>query len=316
MKAIQLVNYGGPELLTIKEIPLPVCKPDEVLVRVEAVGLNYVDTLIRKGRHPILKQFPAVMPGEVEGIIEDAGKEVRHLYPGQRITGYAQAGYAQFAVIPASEVTLLPEELPLGTGMLIHHLTAQNLLHQSDGYDSLLITAAAGGVGSSVIRIAGLKGVGTIIGMAGSADKAGYVSSLGATSTVIYTAGNWLDQLDALVEKKGIDLILDSVGGHVGAALLSRLARGGTMVVYGNSSGQPSIVDMSGLIMSNTRIVSARLYSAPLTLREQWTKEIIQWIRSGQLDVKITSYPLVDAARAHQDMEERRSIGRLILQTW
>ncbi|PSL44158.1 NADPH2:quinone reductase [Chitinophaga niastensis] len=316
MKAIQLANQGDFEVLVIKDIPQPVCKPEEVLVRVEAVGLNYVDTLIRKGSHPVLKQFPAIMPGEVEGVIEATGKEVRHLYPGQRITGYANAGYAQFAVMPASEVTLLPNELPLGTGMLIQHLTAQNLLHQAAGYQSLLITAAAGGVGSSTIRIAKLKGISTIIGMVGSADKAGYILSLGATGTVIYTADNWQDQLDTLTEKKGVDLILESVGGPVASALLPRLSRGGTMVVYGNSSRQPTIVDISDLIISNTRIVSARLYSAPAELREQWTREIIQWILSGELDVSITLYPLADASRAHRDMEERRSIGRLILQPW
>ncbi|WP_143306543.1 quinone oxidoreductase family protein [Chitinophaga vietnamensis] len=313
MQAIQLAYPGDTSVLTMHETPIPDCKNDEVLVRVAAVGLNYVDTLIRKGSHPVLKQFPAFMPGEVEGVITTVGSDVPGLRPGQRVTGYSNAGYAQFALISASEVTVLPDDLPLGQGMMIQHLTAQNLLHTSKSYASVLITAAAGGVGSSTVRIARLKGIPMIIGLTSSLDKAPYIRSLGATHVIIYTQNDWQEQISAITNNNGVDLILESVGGTIGSALLTQLSRGGTMVVYGNSSGQPSPVTLQSVIMSNTTITSSRLYATPLALRKQWADEIIQWIQSKQLEVAITAYPLAQAGKAHDDMEKRASTGRLIL---
>jgi NADPH2:quinone reductase len=313
MKAIQFDHHGGPEILTIREVPKPVCQPEEVSVRVEAIGLNYVDTAIRKGNHLPVQQFPAFMPGEMEGVIEEVGKKVRHLHRGQRVTGYSGAGYAQFAVVPASAVTVLPDDLPLGKGMLIQHLTAQNLLHQATGYQSVLITAAAGGVGSSAVQIAKIKGARMIIGLVGDPGKAGYIQSLGATDVISYSEDNWPKQLEKITEQKGVDLVLESVGGSIGSELVTQLSTNGTMVVYGNSSGEPSPITLQSLIMQTRKIVTARLYSAPVELRNQWTNEIIQWIQSGELNVALTFYSLADAAKAHADLESRKSTGRLIL---
>ncbi len=312
MQAIQLANYGGSEVLTLKEVPRPTCQPGEVLVRVQAVGLNYLDMLIRKGTNLPVSQLPLTMPGEIEGIIEEVSDDVKHLRPGQRVTGYSQAGYAQYAIVPASQITVLPDDLAMGNGLLIQHLTAQNLLHQATGYQSLLITAAAGGVGSSAVSIAKIKGIKTIIGLAGSSSKTEYIKSLGATDVVIYTAENWLDQLKEITQQKGVDLILESVGGAIGSTLVSQLSPDGTMVFYGYSSGESSTITLQSL-MPGRRILAARLYAAPVALRNQWAREIIDWSRSGELDISFTFYPLAEAAKAHKDMENRSSIGRLVL---
>jgi len=186
MQAIQLAATGEPEVLELKQLPAPNMLPGEVLVKIEAIGLNFVDTLIRKGKHPSFQSFPAIMPGEIEGVITSVSKDVTQFYPGQRVTGYTQAAYAQFAAISTEQLTVLPDDLPTGKGMLIQHLTAQNLLHQASGYRSVLITAAAGGVGSSVICTARIKNVPVIAGLLGNMQKAPYVQSLGATHAISY----------------------------------------------------------------------------------------------------------------------------------
>lgn len=314
MQAIQLAATGEPEVLQLKELPEPDIRPGEVLVKIDAIGLNYVDTLIRKGKHPVLQSFPAIMAGEIEGTITRVGKDIAQFYPGQRVTGYAQAGYAQFATIPAAQLTVLPDDLPIGKGMLIQHLTAQNLLHQASGYQSVLVTAAAGGVGSSTISMARIKNIPMIAGLLGSMQKAPYIQSLGATHAISYLEDNWFHQLKEITNNTGFDLITDSVGGMIGSALVELLAPGGTLVVYGNSSGQPSSIDLQSIVMPTVKkITGARLNAVPAALKARWTEEIFQWITSEQLNVASTFYPLADAADAHRDMENRTTTGRLIL---
>jgi NADPH2:quinone reductase len=317
MQAIQLAATGGPEVLELEELPEPNIQPGEVLVKIDAIGLNYVDTLIRKGKYPVLQSFPAIMAGEIEGVITSVSKDITQFHPGQRVTGYTQAGYAQFASISADQLTVLPDDLPIGRGMLIQHLSAQNLLHQASGYKSVLVTAAAGGVGSSAICIARIKNIPMIAGLLGNMQKAPYIQSLGATHAISYLEENWFHQLKEIPNNNGFDLILDSVGGVIGSALVELLAPGGTLVVYGNSSGQPSSIDLQSIVMPAVKkITGARLNAAPAELKTKWTKEIFQWITSEQLNVAATFYPLADAASAHRDMENRTSTGRLILLPW
>ena len=317
MQAIQLAVTGGPEVLELKELSEPNILPGEVLVKIEAIGLNFVDTLVRKGKYPSFQSFPAIMPGEIEGVITRVGKEVTQFYPGQRVTGYTQAAYAQFAAISAEQLTVLPDDLPTGKGLLIQHLTAQNLLHQASGYRSVLVTAAAGGVGSSAICTARIKNIPVIAGLLGNIQKASYIQSLGATHAISYLEENWISQLKEITNDNGFDLILDSVGGVIGSALINLLAPGGTLVVYGNSSGQPSSIDLQSVVMPAIRkITGARLNATSPELKAKWAKEIFQWIKSGQLNVTPTCYALADAASAHRDMENRTSTGRLILLPW
>jgi NADPH2:quinone reductase len=317
MQAIQLAATGGPEVLELKELPEPTILRGEVLVKIDAIGLNFVDTLIRKGKYPSIQSFPAIMAGEIEGVITSVSKDVTQFHPGQRVTGYTQAAYAQFAAISAEQLTVLPDNLPTGKGLLIQHLTAQNLLHQASGYRSVLITAAAGGVGSSAICTARIKNIPVIAGLLGNMQKAPYVQSLGATHVISYWEENRVSQLKEITNGNGFDLILDSVGGEIGSALVNLLAPGGTLVVYGNSSGQPSSIDLQSVVVPAVRkITGARLNAAPAELKAKWTKEIFQWITSGQLNVEATFYPLADAAGAHRDMENRTSTGRLILLPW
>ncbi|NLR67863.1 zinc-binding dehydrogenase [Chitinophaga varians] len=313
MKAVTLNAYGTPEVLEVTEQPMPVPAPHEVIVKVQAVGVNYADLLVRQGIYPFIPQFPAVLPGEVSGTIAQTGTEVQHLQPGQRVTGYAPAGYAAYTAIPAAGLTLLPDRIAPAAGLLTHSLTAQHLLEQTSGYRSVVITAAAGGVGSQAVQLAKIKGVPQIIALTGSEAKQAYVRSLGATHAINYRDTDWLRQLTDIAGPQGVDLILDATGGDTPAQLLSVLAANGTLIVYGNSSGHPTSINPQELIMKSARIVGSTVYNIPPAQRQEWSDYLVNLIATGQLQAQINSYPFTDAARAHSDMANRRNTGRTVL---
>lgn len=313
MKAVTLNAYGAPEVLEVTEQPMPAPAPHEVIVKVQAVGVNYADLLIRQGVYPFIPQFPAILPGEINGIITATGSEVQHLQAGQRVTGHAPAGYAAYAAIPAAGLTVLPDQIPPAAGLLTHPLTAQHLLEQTSGYRSVVITAAAGGVGSQAVQLAKIKGVPLIIALTGSTAKQEYVRTLGATHAINYRDTDWLQQLTAITGQQGADLILDATGGDMPAQLATALAVNGTLIVYGNSSGQPSSINPQELVMKSARVVGSTVYNIPAGQRQQWSDYLVKLIATGQLQARINSYPFTDAARAHSDMGNRQNTGRTVL---
>ncbi|MBC9909681.1 quinone oxidoreductase family protein [Chitinophaga varians] len=313
MKAVTLNAYGTPDVLEVTDQPMPVPAPNEVIVKVQAVGVNYADLLIRQGIYPFIPQFPAILPGEISGIITETGSEVQHLQTGQRVTGHASAGYAAYTAVPAAGLTILPDQVLPAAGLLTHSLTAKHLLEQTSGYRSVVITAAAGGVGSQAVQLAKRKGVPQIIALTGSAAKQEYVRSLGATQALNYRDTDWLRQLTDITGPQGADLILDATGGDTPAQLVSALAVNGTLIVYGNSSGQPTSVNPQELIMKSARIIGSTVYNIPPAQRQQWSHELVELIASGQLQAQINSYPFNEAARAHSDMGNRRNTGRTVL---
>ena len=313
MKAIVLKQYGGPDVLELQDAAMPGPAADEVLVKVQAVNVNYADVLVRRGIYPAGAPLPAIAPGEVEGVVEKAGAAVTHLRPGQRVTGFAPAGYAEYAVLKAAQAICLPAGLPLGHGLLGHALTAQNLLHQAEGCQSVVITAAAGGVGSMAVQLAVLKGVKNIIGLVGSREKVARVKALGATHAISYEEADWQQQVRAATGNTGADLVLDAVGGAIGGALVGLLAPKGTLVVYGSSSGQPTLVTAQELIFTGARVTGATLFTAPPEKLQQWAGEVIQYMEAGRLQLQVTPYPLADAAVAQEAVEGRKTMGKVVL---
>lgn len=300
MQAIITTKTGGPEVLTIQETPIPQPQPDEVLVRTTTIGINYADLLIRKGIYP---KTAAIMPGEIEGIIEQAGSNIKHLHPGQKVSGYSSNGYAEYATIHTSQTFVIPDDLPSGHGLLVQALTAQHLLSQAGDPKSILITAAAGGVGSFLIQLARLKGIKNIIALTGSKEKHAFARSLGATHA--YTYG---EQTDLTA-----DVIVDAIGGETGAALLPLLAPYGTMIVYGGTAGEPTNIDVQQLIHKFGKITGSTLYSLSTEQKQQWYDELTDLIKQGELIFNITTYPFADVAKAHQAIEDRTTTGRVAL---
>ncbi|MBC9933000.1 quinone oxidoreductase family protein [Chitinophaga qingshengii] len=313
MKAVTLHAYGAPEVLQVAELPMPHPAPQEVIVKVQAVAVNYADLLVRQGVYPMIQQFPAILPGEISGVITATGSEVQHLQPGQRVSGYAPAGYAAYAAMPVAGVIVLPEAVVPAQGLLTQSLTAQHLLEQTSGYRSVVITAAGGGVGSQVVQLARIKGIPQIIALTGSAAKQQYVRSLGATHAINYRDSDWLQQLTNITGPQGADLILDATGGDTPSRLVTALAVNGTLIIYGNSSAQPSSVNPRELIMKSARVVGSTVYNIPPVQRQQWTDYLVQLIATGQLTSKVNSYPFTEAALAHQDVENRHNTGKTVL---
>lgn len=300
MLAIITTQTGGPEVLTIQQTAVPQPQPDEILVKTTAIGINYADLLIRKGIYP---KTTAIMPGEIEGIIEQTGSNVKHLHAGQKVSGYSTQGYAEYATIHASQAFVLPIDLPSGHGLLVQALTAQHLLSQAGDPSSILITAAAGGVGSFLVQLAKLKGIKTIIALTGSKEKYAFVRSLGATHA--YTYGEQTN-LKA-------DVIVDAVGGETGAALIHQLAPYGTMIVYGGTAGQPTNIDVQQLIHKFGKVTGSTLYSLSAEQKQQWYHELADLITQGKLTFHITTYPFADVVKAHQAIENRTTTGRVAL---
>lgn len=312
MKAINIKAYGTPEVLEVTEQEMPVPAPDEVLVKVKAIGINYADLLIRKGIYPMIPQFPAIMPGEISGEVIQTGSAVSHLQPGQQVTGYAPGGYAAYAAVPAAGLTLLPHGLEPSRGLLSQALTAQHLLEQASGYQSVVITAAGGGVGSNAVQLARIRGVKQIIAITGSTHKHDYVRSLGATHTLSTEDPSWLQQL-AAITGHGADLILDATGGDTTSTLVQALAVNGTLIVYGSTSTQPANLNPQELIMKSARVIGSTVYNIPPEQRQQWLAYLIGLTEAGQLKGQVNSYPFTAVAQAHQDIEQRRTTGRTIL---
>jgi NADPH2:quinone reductase len=309
MQTIQLTQTGGPAMLTMKQAEKPQPQPDEILVKTITIGINYADLLIRKGIYPIGQPLPAIMPGEIEGIIEAVGTNVKHLHPGQKVTGYAMQGYAEYALINATQAFVLPDDLPLGNGLLVQALTAQHLLSQSGNPGSIIITAAAGGVGSFAIQLAKRKGIKNIIALTGSKEKHAYVLSLGATQAVSYRDENWQEQIGSA----GVDVILDAVGGELGTALVSLLAFNGTMIVYGGTAEQPTNINLQQLISKSNKVIGATIYAASVEQKQQWMDEFVTLIKEEKLHFPLTTYPFAEAAKAHQAIEDRITTGKVAL---
>lgn len=313
MKAIILNQYGGPEVLEWQETAKPLPQAEEVLIKTTAIGINYASVLIRQGKYRAFYPLPAKMPAEIEGVIEAVGANVKHLTAGQRVTGIAGNGYAAFVVINAKDVFLIPPGLPPTQGLLSQGLTARYLLEQAKDYQSVIITAAASGVGSFAVQLARLKGGKNIIALAGNKEKVTYAKSLGATYACSYFDADWQEQVAKATNHTGADLILDAIGGDTGTTLAAMIAPGGTMVAYGNMSEKSMTIDGNTLALKANRITGASIYHATPENKQQWWHEMVTWIQEGKLKSEAAVFPYTAVAAAFRSIESRNATGRVVL---
>ena len=318
MKAIVINEFGGPNTLSFQEMTKPQPQAHQVLIQVQAAGVNYADVMQRAGQYPFPIAFPAIVGQEVEGIVEAFGSEVSGWEVGQRVVAFTQdnlGGYAEHALANVADVFALPTSLPQGhaTALLVQGLTAQKLLNHRP-FASVIITAAAGGVGSMATQIARIKGATTVVALVGSDEKQQKAEQNGATHAINYRHADWADQLTKVLPE-GADLVLDSVGGETGTTLVGHTAMGSSYLSYGMASGQPASIASFQLI---TRQIEARgvvlFYSTP-DQRQAWFQELIQWVEAGKLTLDVQAYPLEDALQAHQAIEARQTTGKMVLTT-
>lgn len=327
MKAIQISRFGGPEVLEIVEIAKPNPAPGQVLIRVGAAGINFAETLMRENRYAVTPELPSILGTEVAGIIESLGDGVEGLAIGTRVAaplfagGAFFGGYAEYVLINAGLVAPLPDALSFedATALMVQGLTALYLTKQAPPKGkTVLVNAAAGGVGSMLTQLARRAGAETVIAAASTTKKLDFARSLGADVGVDYTKSNWAEQVRTASGGRGPDIVYESVGGMVTKVSLEVLAPRGELVVYGALNIQDfnfGVPELLTLIFKNQSVTGFAL--APLLTPEclrTGLSELFELAVRGLLKATIGgTYPLTRAVDAHRALEGRLTTGKLVL---
>ncbi|MBT2582656.1 zinc-binding dehydrogenase [Planococcus sp. ISL-109] len=325
MKAIIAETPGPPEVLKLQDVPKPKAKDNEVLIKVEAISVNFADIKARIGQYHGVAANQPFTPGlDCAGVIEEVGSAVVGLSVGERVSAFPSSGsYAEYVVASDQLVYKIPETVSFeeAAASLTVGITAFNVLHKVARVqpgESLLIHAAAGGIGTTAIQLAKLAGVSKIYGTVGSGEKMELVTQLGARP-INYREENFVDVLSEWTGGKGVDVILDTIAGENFERSLEVLAPFGRIVSFGhaNEGSVPGNVKTDELHSSCRAVLgySTGTYRKhrPEFLREAH-EAISDLLEQQQLTVAITGrYPLAEAAQAHVLMESRKSTGKLVL---
>lgn len=315
MKAIRIHEFGGAENLRVEEIEKPTAGADEILIKTAAAGINFADTMLRQNKYLFSPELPFTMGFEVAGTIEAAGANVQKLKVGQRVLATIRGGgYAEYAVADWRTIVPIPDNLDFGkaTVLLVQGLTALGLLADLKSGQTILIHAAAGGVGSLLVQLAKHKGA-KVLGTASTTEKLEKVAALGADVGINYTESDWTDEVLAATDGKGADLIIEMVGGDIGKQNFRCLATGGTMTVYGAASGEDFQISALNLL---GRMQTVKGYNLNLETRENiaaFTKELMSHIAENRLEVIVNEFPLEQARAAHNALEGRKTMGKVVL---
>jgi NADPH:quinone reductase len=315
MKAVRIHVMGGAENLSLDEIDRPIPQADEVLIKVAAAGVNFADTMMRSGKYLMRPEMPFTLGFEAAGTIEETGEEVTNLSAGQRVLApVISGGYAEYALAKANAVIPIPDELGYGeaTALMIQGLTALGLLNETKAGQTILIHAAAGGVGSLLVQLAKFKGL-KVIGTASSEKKLDLVRGLGADAAINYSEPDWTNEVLRATDGNGADWIIEMVGGEIVAQNLKVLAKNGTMWIYGAASGEDFQISVLSLMEKNHIVRGYWLMNEPIENRIAFTKELLSHIRAGRLKIQVTEFPLEQAAEAHRAIEGRKTTGKVVL---
>ncbi|MDB6126170.1 MAG: Alcohol dehydrogenase zinc-binding domain protein [Verrucomicrobia bacterium] len=320
MLAVRIHETGGPEKLRTDEVSLPQPGPGEIRLRVEAAGINFVDTYHRTGLYP--SEMPHVLGSEAAGVVTAVGEGVTEFRVGDRVASpRAVGGYAEETLAPASHTVLIPAAVSfqIAAAVLLQGLTAHYLA--TDTYplkpgDSALVHAGAGGVGLLLIQIARIRGA-RVIATVGSDAKVGLAREAGAEQVCNYSRDDFSKAARAFTKAQGVDVAYDSVGKNTFEGTLDSLRPRGMFVSFGNASGpvppfSPLVLAKKGSLFL-TRPTLNHYIRTPAELRAR-TDELFSWIASGRLKVRIgATFPLAAAGDAHRALESRTTTGKLLL---
>jgi NADPH2:quinone reductase len=326
MRAIQIDEFGGPDKLLAKDIPIPTPEENEVVVKLEYSGINYMDVYMRNGSyaksHTYQTPLPMTVGMEGAGIIHALGKNVEGFKLGERVAYCLSRGsYAEYAAVLAWRLVKIPETVNSSNaaaimlqGLTAHYLT--NSAYPLKGTDSCLIHAGAGGVGQLAIQLAKLKGA-TVITTVGSEEKAEIAKKLGADHTILYRELDFQKEIMRITENQGVNVVFDSVGKDTIDRSIRCLQKRGLCVMFGASSGQvagiaPLALAEAGSIyftrphladyIQNTEVINKRM------------SEIFSLISDGKLRISIHDvYPLSEIQKVHELLESRATLGKFLL---
>jgi NADPH2:quinone reductase len=320
MKAIRIHENGGAVVLRLDDLPQPAPGPGEVLVKIEAAGVNFFDVYQRTGLYRV--QLPVVLGQEAGGTVTALGPGVADVRVGQRVayTG-VQGAYAEFATVPAARVLLLPDGVPtrVGTAAMLQGMTAHYLATSTyplASGDTCLVHAAAGGVGLLLCQIAKLRGA-RVIGTVSTPAKAALARESGADHVILYTEQDFAIEARRLTDGAGVQVVYDSVGKTTFKKGLDCLVRRGMMVLYGQSSGPVEPIDPQVLNQKGSLFLTRPTLAFYIATREELlarADDVLGWIKGGKLNVRIgRELPLADAAEAHRQLEARKTTGKVLL---
>jgi len=320
MKAIQVAAVGGPEVLTLVDVPVPTPKPNEALMQIEAAGVNFIDVYFREGRYPA--QLPFINGQEGAGLVTSVGADVTSVKPGDRVAYTGSLGsYAEYAVVPAERLVHIPDQLDFNqaAAAMLQGMTAHYLSHSTyklQAGETALIHAAAGGVGLLLVQMA--KKIGArVIATAGTEEKAKLARNAGADECIIYTEADFENETRKLTDGQGVHVVYDGVGKATFEKDLNVLRPRGYLVLFGGSSGAVPPFDLIKLSQKGSLYVTRPTLGHYITTRDEleWRAgDVLNWIVSGDLKLRIHKvYPLTDAAQAHRDLEGRLTTGKLLL---
>jgi len=320
MKAIRILQHGGPEVLKIEEVPLPIPGEEQALIRLEAIGVNFIDVYHRTGLYKVAPPFTPGMEGA--GVVESVGKNVKDIQPGDRVAyAMTMGSYADHAIVPSWQLIKLPGgvDTRLGAAIMLQGMTAHYLTQTTypvKSGDSILVHAAAGGVGLLVIQMAKKKGA-RVIGTVSTDEKAKLAREAGADEVIFYTRQDFETETKRLTQAKGVQVVYDSVGKSTFEKSLSCLVPRGMMVLFGQSSGPVPPFD-PGLLAAKGSLFLTRpsltQYAATRQELLHRAGEVLEWVASGALRVRIEkTFPLVQAPEAHRQLEGRMTTGKVLL---
>jgi NADPH:quinone reductase len=322
MKAIQIAQTGGPEVLTLRELPTPIPGSGQALIQIEACGVNFIDTYLREGRYPA--QLPFIPGQEAAGVVVALGPDTASspVKVGDRVAyAHILGAYAQFAVAPVSRLIAVPDGITSeqAAAALLQGMTAHYLSHSTYAIqrgDSILIHAGAGGVGLLLIQMAKRLGA-RIFTTVSTEEKAALAREAGADETILYTREDFTKRVRELTNGEGIPVVYDSVGKTTFDGSLACLRPRGLMALYGGSSGAVPPFDLIKLsTMGSLYVTRPTLKDYTLTRAEleQRAGDVLRWIGDGSLKLRLEhTYPLADAAQAHRDLEGRKTTGKVLL---
>ncbi len=320
MKAIRVNENGGPEVLSFEDIEQPSPGSGEVLVKIEAAGINYIDTYQRSGLYQI--PLPSTLGLEAAGTVTEIGSDVSQFKVGDRVAYTNVAGaYAEYAVVPAEKLVHLPDGVSFneGAAAMLQGCTAHYLCRSTypvKAGDRCLIHAAAGGVGLILIQMVKMLG-GTVIGTVSTEEKAELAKQAGADDVILYTEQDFETEVKRLTDGAGVNVAYDSVGKATFAKSIDCLAKFGYMVLYGNASGpvtefNPATLGPKGsLFLTRPTLFDYVASRADLEWR---SGEVLQWITEGKIKLRLEHFfPLAEVQQAHEALEGRKTTGKVIL---
>lgn len=322
MKVVQFTEFGGPEVLQVVQKDIPTIEGNEVLIEVKAIGVNYADTARREGKYVLPTSLPFIPGAEIAGIVVETGEDVKNIPIGTKVAALiTSGGYAEYVKVKGSHFIPIPEGLSFekAVALPLQGLTAYHVLKtmgRLEEGETVLVHAAAGGVGYLAVQLAKIFGAGKVIGTGSNEEKLAFAQKMGADYTVNYTEAGWEKEVKELTNGKGVDVALEMAGGDIFHKTVQCLAPFGRLIIYGVASGEQAKFYPSTLMKYNQSVIGFFLPQI-MTKQDLYKRsllELFEWTEKGEIELNIGGvFPLEEAKYVHEILQGRKTTGKLVL---